>query len=231
MKIHSGVYIIVAVVLALTVACLLGAPSYAEELPAEVLHDEGGIEIPPETESEPQSESNGFAALLARAVEFVETYVDEIAGIVSAVATAVAMAIFSAYQKHKDGAIFSGIKRLISSHGSVETESQGMRGDLALVKADMAEQKKYYLEYSKNEAERNKVTAALLVEVMTLVEIMHIAYINNSNIPQSMKNLMTTKYAKMLSVIDNDAELKAAYNEMKGILGISEAMGDEKKAR
>ena len=44
-----------------------------------------------------------------------------------------------------------------------------------------------------------------------------------------MKNLMTSKYARCLSYINDDAELKAAYDEMRGILGITEAQGDEKK--
>ena len=71
------------------------------------------------------------------------------------------------------------------------------------------------------------MTAALLVEVMALIETNHIAYINNSNIPQSMKNLMTSKYARCLSVINDDAELKATYDEMRGILGITEGATNE----
>ena len=259
MRSYTGRYCMIAVTVVLALAFFFGVPCFAEQMseevvPEDVLNEEispsdgdnaGGAGIPPLTENEapateneaPAAENeapaaeNSVALFFARALEFVETYVDEIAGFLSAAVTMIAMAIFSAYQKSKDGAIFTGIKKLISSHGDVENGTQAMASKLAEVKAEQTELKEYYEGYAKGEAERSKVTAALLVEVMALIEITHIGYINNANIPQSMKNLMTSKYARCLSVINDDAELRAAYDEMRVILGISEATGDEKKAR
>lgn len=246
MRSYTGRYCMIAVTVALALAFFFGVPCFAEQMSEEVVTEDvlneeilpsdgdnadGGTGTPPPTENEAPAAENSVALFFARALEFVETYVDEIAGFLSAAVTMIAMAIFSAYQKSKDGAIFTGIKKLISSHGDVENGTQAMASELAEVKAEQTELKEYYEGYAKGEAERSKVTAALLVEVMALIEITHIGYINNANIPQSMKNLMTSKYARCLSVINDDAELRAAYDEMRGILGISEATGDEKKAR
>ena len=89
----------------------------------------------------------------------------------------------------------------------------------------------YYKEHAKNEQERNKVTGALLVEVMSLIEIMHIICLNNANMPQAIKDLVTSKHARCLSVINDDAEVKAAYDEMRNTLGIgtSEVKKNEKE--
>ena len=203
----------VALVLLLTIA--LCVPCFAEgdvvtEAPEEVV------------EETPVEEKTN---LLDRVFEFVETYIAEIMSFGSALA----VAAYAIYQKSSNGTMFAGIKHLLTSLLGVENVSQRVADALDKVEKKQEQLNKYYEEYSKNEQERNKVTAALLVEVMALLETNHIMYINNSNIPQSMKNLMTSKYARCLSYINDDAELKAAYDEMRGVLGITEAHGDEKE--
>jgi hypothetical protein len=163
------------------------------------------------------------ADIFTRVFEFVEANIDEI---LTAISVAV-MAAYTLYQKAKNGTLISGIGRVLKSQGGVENASKIVAEAVAKLDARQEQLNRYYEEYGKNESERNKVTAALLVEVMALIETNHIAYINNSNIPQSMKNLMTSKYARCLSVINDDAELKATYDEMRGILGITEGAPNE----
>lgn len=207
----------VVIVLLLTIALCI--PCFAEEVPTEDIVTE---EIAPPAETPTEEGSSGF---LDRVLEFVETYIAEIASFGSALA----MLGYAIYQKASNGTMFTGIKHLLSSQNGVESVSQKVADALVEVKECQNTLNNYYEQYAKNEDERNKVTAALLVEVMALLETNHIMYINNTNIPQSMKNLMTSKYARCLSYINDDAELKAAYDEMRGILGITEAQGDEKK--
>lgn len=208
-----------ALVIVLLLTLAFCVPVFAEEMPADDVVTE---EVAPPTDVTAEPETSNF---FDRVKEFVEAYLAEI----FTAASTIALAIYTIYQRNSNGTMFSGIKRLLTSQGGVENVSQRVADALDKVEEKQETLNKYYEEYARNEQQRNKVTAALLVEVMALLETNHIMYINNSNIPQSMKNLMTSKYARCLSYINDDAELKAAYDEMKGILGISEAGANEKK--
>ena len=161
--------------------------------------------------------------VLARVYEWAGENISEIITLLSGTA----MAAYAMYQRGKNGTLINGIGRVLKSQGGVETATQAVSSGMEEIKALATELNGYYKDYSENEAERNKVTAALLVEVMSLIELQHIAFINNSSIPQSLKNLATSKYARCLSVINDDTEIKAAYDEMRGILGITEGAGGE----
>lgn len=208
-----------ALVIALLLCITLCVPSFAEEMPADDVVTE---EVASTENAAEESETSTF---FDRVKEFVEGYVAEIL----TAGSTVALAIYAVYQKNSNGTMFSGLKRLLTSQGDVTNVSNRVAEALDKVEEKQEQLNKYYEEYSRNEQERNKITAALLVEVMALLETNHIMYINNSNIPQSMKNLMTAKYARCLSYINDDAELKAAYDEMRGVLGLSGASENEKK--
>ena len=162
--------------------------------------------------------------LVSRVYEWAEEHCGEILSALSCAA----MAGYSIYQKGKNGTFIQGIGRVLKSQGTVESASQLVTEGMNKLEEQQAQLNGYYEQYSKNEDQRNKVTAALLVEVMAMLELQHISYINNASIPQSMKNLATSKYARCLSVINDDAEIKAAYDEMRGLLGIAEETSNEK---
>lgn len=242
-KIGVGRLVIAALVIIALAFCAMAVSASAEEiseppvtdiaggenLPSVDDNGSGEVNTPPIVENEPVEEPDGTeseaveADIFTRVFEFVETNIDEI---LTAISVAV-MAAYTLYQKAKNGTLISGIGRVLKSQGGVENASKIVSEAVAKLDARQEQLNRYYEEYSKNESERNKVTAALLVEVMALIETNHIAYINNSNIPQSMKNLMTSKYARCLSVINDDAELRATYDEMRGILGITEGATNE----
>lgn len=237
-KKHGAVKVVVAFIIALLTIAVIALPISAEEitepltgenLPSVDDNGSGEVNTPPAVENEPTEEPDGTeseaveADIFTRVFEFVETNIDEILTVISVAV----MGAYTLYQKSKNGTLISGIGRVLKSQGGVENASKIVAEMMAKLDAKQEQLNRYYEEYSKNESERNKVTAALLVEVMALIETNHIAYINNSNIPQSMKNLMTSKYARCLSVINDDAELKATYDEMRGILGITEGATNE----
>ena len=242
-KTHGAVKVFVAFIIALLTIAIIALPISAEEiteppvsdtvggenLPSADDNGSGEVNTPPASENEPVEEPDGAegeavdADIFTRVFEFVETNIDEIlTGLLTVV-----MCVLSHFISKGKGTLISGIGRVLKSQGGVENASKIVSEAVAKLDARQEQLNRYYEEYSKNESERNKVTAALLVEVMALIETNHIAYINNSNIPQSMKNLMTSKYARCLSVINDDAELKATYDEMRGILGITEGAPNE----
>ena len=190
-------------------------PSGAEGENTPVVDTEQGDEVitPPE-ESEPAEGENN--TVISRLYEWTEANLDEI---LTAASVAV-MGAFSLYQKNKNGTLVQGISRVLKSQGGVESVSNTVATALKAVEEKQEQINKYYEAYAKGESERGKVTAALLVEVMALVEIQHIQTLNNSNVPQAFKDLVTSKYARCLSTINDDAELKAAYDEVRGVLGI-----------
>lgn len=163
--------------------------------------------------------------VIARVYEWTMENIDKV---LTALMTGV-VGGFALYQKGKNGLLLQGVGGMLKSQKGVESAAQSVTAGMDELKAQQAELNKYYEEYAKNEAERNKVTGVLLVEVMSMIELQHIAFINNGNVPQSLKNLATSKYARCLSVINDDAEIKAAYDEMRGVLGIAEAQSNEDK--
>jgi hypothetical protein len=79
--------------------------------------------------------------------------------------------------------------------------------------------------------ERDKIAKALLYEVMTFIQMQHTLTLNNASIPQAIKNYTTSLCSNCLSAIENEEELKKAYEEMRSILGIEkkEGMMNEKE--
>ncbi|MBQ9416773.1 MAG: hypothetical protein IJU20_08055 [Clostridia bacterium] len=59
------------------------------------------------------------------------------------------------------------------------------------------------------EDERNKVVSSVLETNLAILGILQTVYANNRNIPQGTKDLINYKYAKCLTTLENDEELKA----------------------
>ena len=214
-RIKSLTTILIVIVLMLG---LLVIPAAAEETTPV-----GDANVEAETDI-PVADVEENNTVIARVYEWASDNISEIITLVSGAV----MAAYALYQRGKNGTLINGVARVLKSQGGVETAAQNMTSGMDELKAQQAELNRYYEEYAKNEAERNKVTGALLVEVMSLIELQHILLINSGSIPQATKNLATSKYARCLSAINDDAEIKAVYDEMRNVLGITEAASDEK---
>lgn len=214
-RIKSLTTILIVIVLMLG---LLVIPAAAEETtPVGDANTEAETDIPVADVEENNT-------VIARVYEWANEYYGEIIVTIFGMVLGACGLLF----KGKFGTLINGVARVLKSLGGVESATQNMTSCMDELKAQQADLNRYYEEYAKNEAERNKVTGALLVEVMSLVELQHILLINNGSIPQAIKNLATSKYARCLSTINDDAEIKAVYDEMRNVLGITEAASDEK---
>ena len=209
---------------------LLVTPASAEEVTEGentpvVDTEQGGEVITLPEEREPVEEPTEIVndTFVARVWEFVDANLGEIVSTISAIVTGG----FLFYQKSKNGTLIQGISRVLKSQGGVEHASGEVTNALKVVEEKQELLNKFIDEYSKSEAERSKVTAALLVEVMGLIEIQHIQTLNNANVPQAYKDLVTSKYARCLSTINDDEELKAIYDEIREKLGLGGNPDDE----
>ena len=195
-----------------------------ENTPVDDVTDEGEVNTPPETEEPAEEPTEGENnTLVARLYEWAELYIDEILTVISVAV----MGGYTLYQKSKNGTLIQGISRVLKSQGGVESASNMVTTALKAVEEKQERLNRYYEAYSKGESERSKVTAALLVEVMALIEVQHIQTLNNANVPQAFKDLVTSKYARCLSTINDDEELKATYDEMREKLGLGGNTDDE----
>ena len=124
----------------------------------------------------------------------------------------------------------SAIGKTLTGQKSAETAAEGAKTAADEVKGKLADVESRINEIEKSEIERDSIAKALLYEIMTLVQMQHTLTLNNANIPQAIKDYATTLCANCLASVTNDEKLKAAYDEMRGILGLKEGGADEEKA-
>lgn len=216
-----------ALVMVFSLAC------FAEEAPAVDPPAESEPQAPEEAPQTPPADENSsqegsqYITIFNRVWEYVQLYVNEIFGALGLVF----MAILAAYQKVNKNSSILGFSKVLKGQTSVVHASDENTAATKEMVKSQGEMLKYYKENVKNEQEKNKVTSALLVEVMSLIEIMHIICLNNANMPQAIKDLVTSKHARCLSVINDDAELKAAYENMREVLGIQKSEVSEDGAK
>jgi hypothetical protein len=175
--------------------------------------------------TEENAESAGSETVLSRVWE----YVTENASDLLSATSLGSVALYILLQKKSNGSFLNGISRLLTAQKGVVSASDQNRAAVESLSADQKKMLEYYERDKKADEERNKIVATLLVEVMGLVEIQHVLCLNNSNVPQSIKNLVTSTYARCLTIINDDEAIKKAYAEMRSVLGLEEVNADEKK--
>lgn len=75
-----------------------------------------------------------------------------------------------------------------------------------------------YEKYGAEEGERNKAVGALTIEIMTLMEMLSTVYLNNANVTQGIKDMISAKYAKCLNAIKSDENMAAIITAAKSML-------------
>ena len=95
-----------------------------------------------------------------------------------------------------------------TSQGDVAGKVDGLDADVKEMLADFKALKD-------GEEERSKMTAAVLVEMTTALEMLQTAYANNRNVPQSFKDVINVKNSKGMSAVDNDEALSACVAAVK----------------
>lgn len=175
------------------------------------------------------TEENVESAESETVLSRVWEYVTENASDLLSATSLGSVALYILLQKKSNGSFLNGISRLLTAQKGVVSASDQNRAAVESLSADQKKMLEYYERDKKADEEKNKIVATLLVEVMGLVEIQHVLCLNNSNVPQSIKNLVTSTYARCLTIINDDEAIKKAYAEMRSALGLEEVNADEKK--
>ena len=73
-------------------------------------------------------------------------------------------------------------------------------------------------EYKKNqtvEEDRNRLIGAVMVQNTAILEMLSTVYVNNKNLPQGVKDLITLQYANCLKALDDDELLRAIVDAVR----------------
>ena len=149
--------------------------------------------------SNEKSEEN--PTFFGRLWEFVETNYPEIAATVGNVITIIMLIVYHVKSKKKllnidtatskqlgtQSEVVDAVNCLIEGYNSLETELS---------------------DYNKTEDERYKAVGAMVVQTKAILEILVTVYANSKNIPQGVKDLINLKYAKSLTTIEDNEQLK-----------------------
>lgn len=179
-----------------------------------------------ETEAEEVTETTEKASL-GMLLDRVWEFVNENAGDLLSATSLGSVALYIILQKKNNGNFLSGISKVLTAQKNVVSASDDNKAEVKTLSEKQEKMLEYYEKYASSEEERGKIISALLVEVMGLIEIQHVLCLNNSNLPQAMKNLVTSTYARCLSVINDDASIKEAVDQMRSVLGIGEVVSNE----
>lgn len=206
--------LIVCVMILAMVAMLASVPMYAEETTADTTADTttDTTVTDPSFKEEVQET---YHTILSRMGEWFGSNVNVIAPIASGVVLLVATVITFIKNKKWISIIFGGVKKLLEMLTGINTSQGDVAGKVDGLDADVKAMLADFKALKDGEEERSKMTAAVLVEMTTALEMLQTAYANNRNVPQSFKDVINVKYSKGMSAVDNDEALAACVAAVK----------------
>ena len=84
--------------------------------------------------------------------------------------------------------------------------------------------------YAASEAsaeERDKIFAAVMLQNITILDILDTVFVNLKNLPQGTKDLVNVRYAKCLSLIDDNEKMADCVAYIRGLLTEAEVQSTE----
>ena len=178
----------------------------------------------PATADVPTEETTEANDIFTRIWEFVTEYKGEVLSIVgdTGIITTVAYVLFklASYKKtsNKD---MEEVKQLAGTTVQNQSDIVGVVNKLIDSYNALAEEheklKTTYEKYEEGETERSKAISVMTVELNALLEIISSVYVN-SKLPQSVKDMVSVKYAKCLKAIESDENLSAILKAAHSII-------------
>lgn len=210
--------IVVLIMILATISVLAAVPVFAEETTAE---SESVVDtIPPtdDTVVDPsiKQEAEGmYRTILSNLGEWFYANKEFIASIGSGALMLFCYLIATFKNKNIFLVLSDALRKVHGKTEGVYTSQEGLvNGMNALVDGYNA-MKADFEKLKETDAERTKMTASVLVEVTTLLEMMQTAYANNRNVPQSFKDIINARYAHCMKLVDSDEDLHACVVAVK----------------
>ena len=181
------------------------------------------IEYIEETEDSAIEETEGetYNTIFTRLWEYVNEHKTTIVAAAGDIAIIV-YAIATKISTKKDNTL---IKQVVSSiKGDTETTNDSQTSVVGAVN-NMIDGynslKTTYEKYGETEADRNRIIGTLVVQNAAMLEMLVAVHVNNKNLPQGVKDLVTLKYANCLKALDDDEQLKAIVTDIRAKISAS----------
>lgn len=210
---------------------LMAIPAFADEITEEDVPVTESVEQ--ETIDEVAEDTADEAyTLIGRIQEYITKYTGEILTTGGDVVLLGAYAVYFILDKRKNKDVKAKLETIAGNTGNVAV-SQGGVVEVAnnlidgynAASAKISEMMATYLTFEEREENRDRLVAALLVQNEAIMEILQTAYAN-SQLPQGTKDLVIFKYARCLSLTNDNEKLDAIMRNIRFELTPAE-MGEE----
>lgn len=214
---------------------LMAIPAFADEITEETVPVTEAVEqetIDEVAEEVAEDTVDEAYTLIGRIQEYITKYTGEILTTGGDVVLLGAYAVYFVLDKRKSKDVKATLETIAGNTGNVAV-SQGGVVEVAnnlidgynAASAKIAEMMATYSTFEEREENRDRLVAALLVQNEAIMEILQTAYAN-SQLPQGTKDLVIFKYARCLSLTNDNEKLDAIMHNIRFELTPAE-MGEE----
>jgi hypothetical protein len=116
---------------------------------------------------------------------------------------------------HALSSVFKGTQAVTDSQGSVVAATNNMLAGYDKVCESNEELRSELEGLKKSLEERDGVISALSAEVLTVLEILATMCANNKNVPQGFKDVVSLKYARCVSLIEDNEKVGSFFAAIK----------------
>jgi hypothetical protein len=115
--------------------------------------------------------------------------------------------------------VVKAVNGLIDGYNGMTRDTEKLKEELSVDYKKLAEEyeamRKAYERYGETENDRNRVTAAVLVQNAAMLEILQLVYANSKNMPQGVKDMVNLKYANCLKTLADDEKVLAVVDSVR----------------
>lgn len=187
------------------ILALLAIPCAAAETPGEENLTEADVSV----------EETNWDDFFARIFEFSGDHRSEIINIVGSVVLALIAAVFENRRKKDSDDAKEKLNSVVGSSSNTETSQVSVVDAMNKMITGYNGMRDSYEKYEGVEDDRNRLIGAVLVQNTALLEILSSVYLNNKNLPQGVKDLVTLRYANAQKALGDDEMLLAIVNAVR----------------
>ena len=172
----------------------------SEELPAEDIGNEDAA--PDETDEEEHD-------IFTRLYEFAMSYRQELVAVAGSAVVVAIETIYERRNKKRSDDTKADVAVIKKDSSSAALGQTSMIDAVNLMIGGYNSMRDSYEKYEGVEDDRNRLIGAVMVQNTALLEILMAVYVNNKNLPQGVKDLVTLRYTNAQKALGDDQELMA----------------------
>lgn len=187
------------------IMALLTIPGAAAETPEEENLTEADVIV----------DETNWDDFFARIFEFSGDHRSEIIDIAGSAALLLLAAILEKRRKKDSDDAKEKLNSTVVSSSNTETSQVSVVDAMNRMITGYNGMRDTYEKYEGVEDDRNRLVGAVLVQNTALLEILSSVYLNNKNLPQGVKDLVTLRYANAQKALGDDKMLLAIVNAVR----------------